>query len=157
MCKEADDMDFATMKQHMRRVHAIDISGKQYSKNMLLHLDGSDSHFTQYEWDIEGIKMIQGIRVMRQSYKDRMARKEAKQTCKTCAPSKPKKKFKRLEDTDKFPFGQYRKQDKTFNEVPAEYLDWLHGQPWIGKYPAVLDYIERNRKAIDMEMKRNTV
>lgn len=94
------DMDYAAMKKHMQDFHSIDISGKKAQ----MHLDDADFHLTQYEWTIEGIKLVQSIKVMRQSYKDRM-----------------------------------------------------HGQKWIERWPAVLDYIERNRKAIDVEMKRNEV
>lgn len=40
-------------------------------------------------------------------------------------------------------------------EVPADYLDWLVGQPWCrSKYPPVEEYVARNRKAIDMELRQ---
>jgi Putative quorum-sensing-regulated virulence factor len=58
---------------------------------------------------------------------------------------------KQLQDTDLFPFGKYH--GKKMEDVPADYLDFIHGQAWISKYPAVLDYIERNRKVIDKELK----
>lgn len=48
------------------------------------------------------------------------------------------------------PFGKYAGEE--MDQVPAEYLDWLHGQPWISSWPEVLDYIEKNRKAIDMDL-----
>jgi len=38
-------------------------------------------------------------------------------------------------------------------EVPARYLDWLHGQEWLLiRYPEVYSYIEENRDAIDKEL-----
>lgn len=150
------DMDYAAMKKHMKDFHSIDISGKKGQRDLQMHLDDADFHLTQYEWTIEGIKLVQSIKVMRQSYKDRMARKELKNPaskCKTCGG----KTHNQLNDDDKFPFGKYLREGKTFKEVPAEYMDWLHGQKWIKEWPAVLDYIERNRKAIDVEMKRNSV
>lgn len=148
------DMDYAAMKKHMKDFHSIDISGKKAQRDFQMHLDDADFHLTQYEWTIEGIKLVQSIKVMRQSYKDRMARKELKKEPIKTARGKISGQH---HDDDKFPFGKYKREGKTFKEVPAEYLDWLHGQKWIGEWPAVLDYIERNRKAIDMEMKRNTV
>ena len=60
--------------------------------------------------------------------------------------------FKKLNDTDPFPFGAHK--GKPMSEVPADYLDWLHGQSWVNQWPAVKDYIERCRKVIDWELKR---
>jgi hypothetical protein len=48
------------------------------------------------------------------------------------------------------PFGKYK--GKPMKEVPADYLDWLHGQDFIHKYPAVLEYIKKNRTVIDSEL-----
>lgn len=58
--------------------------------------------------------------------------------------------FKIPSDTDPFPFGKY--QGIPYGKVPADYLDWLHGQPWIRKWTAVLAYIEANRRVIDTEL-----
>jgi len=63
-----------------------------------------------------------------------------------------------LQDIDSMPFGKYA--GRAMQRVPASYLDWLHGelaQP--GKNlsvdkAAVLDYIERNRNCIDMELEK---
>ena len=52
--------------------------------------------------------------------------------------------------TLKMPFGKYKGVD--MDQVPADYLDWLHGQPWIKKFPAILDYIEDNRELITKQM-----
>lgn len=42
---------------------------------------------------------------------------------------------------------------KLMENVPAGFLDWLGDQPWAEKkYPEVVDYINRNRKVIDMEL-----
>lgn len=59
---------------------------------------------------------------------------------------------KEITDDYEFPFGKY-KGDK-IGRVPADYLDWLDGQAWIEKYPHIVDYIKRNRKVIDLELKR---
>ncbi len=56
-----------------------------------------------------------------------------------------------LTDKSPFPFGKYKGQP--MEKVPADYLDWLMGQPWIDKWTAVVDYIERNRSIIDSELK----
>lgn len=37
-------------------------------------------------------------------------------------------------------------------DVPAEYLDWVIDQDWLWKWPDVEEYIERNRKEINMEL-----
>ena len=58
-----------------------------------------------------------------------------------------------LTDQDLCPVaGQYH--GKPMEKVPASFLDWLDDQPWLShKYPEVADYITRNRKAIDQELK----
>lgn len=58
--------------------------------------------------------------------------------------------MRELTDDDPMPFGKYR--GKKMEEVPADYLDWLHGQTWIAEWPAILDYIKRNRDCIDKEL-----
>lgn len=55
-----------------------------------------------------------------------------------------------LTDSSKFPFGKYK--GRKMKEVPAEYLDWLHGQPWIEDWGEVLAYIKASRKVIDQEL-----
>ena len=55
-----------------------------------------------------------------------------------------------LNDNDPFPFGTHK--GKPMEKVPATYLDWVQDQPWISKWPDVVDYIERNRTAIDYEL-----
>lgn len=59
--------------------------------------------------------------------------------------------IKKLTDQDPFPYGVHK--DKPMEKVPASYLDWVIDQPWINKWPEVVEYIERNRKAIDKELK----
>lgn len=56
-----------------------------------------------------------------------------------------------LSDDDPMPFGAHK--DKPMRDVPADYLDWLHGQPWLDKWIRVKKYIENNRDAIDKELK----
>lgn len=56
-----------------------------------------------------------------------------------------------LKDSDPFPFGTHK--GKPMEKVPASYLDWVIDQSWINKYPDIIEYVERNRKAIDMELK----
>lgn len=153
---DAEGIDRAEFVKHIQEKHGINLKTQECQRGMLMHLDDADFHLTTFEWTIKDLKCIQTIKVMRQSYKDRMARKEAKQVCKTCAPTTPMK-YERLEDHHKFPFGKYRDEGKTMKEVPAEYLDWLHGQKWIERWPAVLNYIERSRKAIDQDLKRNEI
>ena len=60
--------------------------------------------------------------------------------------------MKELNDKDLFPFGKYK--GIPMEEVPADYLDYIDGQKWIDKYPAVKDYITRSRPALDLELKR---
>lgn len=56
-----------------------------------------------------------------------------------------------LTDNDPFPFGAHK--GKPMQEVPATYLDWLIDQPWIGRWPAVVEYITRNQVVINKELK----
>lgn len=59
--------------------------------------------------------------------------------------------FTPLTDDSPAPFGKYK--GTPMGKVPAEYLDWLHDQPWLAQaYPAVLDYIEKSRKEITAEL-----
>jgi hypothetical protein len=60
--------------------------------------------------------------------------------------------MKQLTDSDPFPFGVHK--GKKMMDVPGLYLDWLHGQPWLDSWPPVKEYIERNRKHLDQEIKR---
>ena len=36
------------------------------------------------------------------------------------------------------------------DELPAKYLDWLSKQDWIGKFPEIVEYVEKNREHIDL-------
>lgn len=58
-----------------------------------------------------------------------------------------------LTDEDLFPFGAHK--GKKMKDVSASYLDWLRGQKWLSDWPQVADYIERNKKAIDLELRRS--
>ena len=64
-------------------------------------------------------------------------------------------RFERLSDKRIFPFGIYK--GKEFGDVPAEYLDYLHGQDWIEKWPEVLKFIENNRENIDSELEEKGI
>lgn len=56
-----------------------------------------------------------------------------------------------LKDKDRMPFGAHK--GKPMEKVPAEYLDWLSDQDWLGKsWPAVKAYIDHNRAVIDKEL-----
>lgn len=59
-----------------------------------------------------------------------------------------------LNDDSPMPFGKYK--GKPMREVPAQWLDWFHGEcdPNKCAYPQwqVLDYINRNRDVIDSEL-----
>jgi uncharacterized protein (DUF3820 family) len=47
-------------------------------------------------------------------------------------------------------FGKYKGQD--IEDVPASYLAWLGEQDFIGKFPDVKNYIEKNRKGIEKQI-----
>lgn len=55
-----------------------------------------------------------------------------------------------LKDTDLMPIGQYK--NRPMNKVPAQWLLGFGDAPFITEYPAVQDYIERNRKALELEV-----
>lgn len=74
-------------------------------------------------------------------------------------PAPPKfdssKGFTPMTDESLMPFGPAHK-GTPMKEVPSHYLDWLLGQPWWQKsWPAVHDYITRNKKAIDQDLQRS--
>jgi len=50
----------------------------------------------------------------------------------------------------KLTFGKHK--DEALDEVPADYLDWLRGQPWAMDIPAVEQYLRENKKHIDKEL-----
>jgi hypothetical protein len=50
--------------------------------------------------------------------------------------------------SDPFPFGIHKGAGKTYDQVPAQYYDWLIGQPWAKRWPQVLAYIKANQSAI---------
>ena len=56
-----------------------------------------------------------------------------------------------LTDRDPMPFGKY--EGERMENVPAAYLDWLRDQKWLKEWPAVEEYIRRNKKEIDFELK----
>ena len=51
------------------------------------------------------------------------------------------------------PFGKYKGRD--MDNIPADYLDWLIGQDWIGKFPDVVQYITEHKKSIHDELLRS--
>jgi len=59
----------------------------------------------------------------------------------------------RLEDNSLMPFGKFKGSPMV--DVPADYLDYIIDQPWIGEWPEVEEYIETNRKAINMELEES--
>ena len=61
--------------------------------------------------------------------------------------------MKALTDGDPMPFGVHK--GAPMRDVPATYLDWLRGQPWLSQWPAVAEYIEQNTHVIDWEFKRS--
>lgn len=53
-------------------------------------------------------------------------------------------------------FGKYKGQ--TLDDVPADYLLWLEEQDWVQeKFPKIVAYVMKNRKAIEMEVKEKHV
>ena len=52
----------------------------------------------------------------------------------------------------KLTFGKH--QGKELDQVPADYLDWLMGQDWIGKFPEIVKYVTNHKAAIHAELKR---
>ena len=58
-----------------------------------------------------------------------------------------------MDDDTPCPSGLKAHAGTPMGEVPARYLDWLHGQEWLLiRYPEVYSYIEENRDAIDKEL-----
>ena len=60
----------------------------------------------------------------------------------------------KLTDESKMPFGKYK--GKMMQDVPASYLDWFAGEckskEASNESLMVLDYIQRNRNAINEEL-----
>ncbi len=55
-----------------------------------------------------------------------------------------------LSDKSPMPFGTHK--GCPMSQVPAKYLDWLIGQPWIKNWPEVEQYTLANKQAIDLEL-----
>jgi hypothetical protein len=53
-------------------------------------------------------------------------------------------------DDEPFPFGKH--QGIRYGDVPADYLDWAAGQPWLNKFSKVAAYISKNRANIDKDL-----
>lgn len=61
----------------------------------------------------------------------------------------------KLSDQDPMPCGAH--QGTKMQAVPAKYLDWLDGQPWLKttrnpEWQAVREYINENRDAIQADI-----
>lgn len=59
---------------------------------------------------------------------------------------------RQLTDLSAFPFGKWK--GSAMMDVPSTYLDWFIGQEWSSKWPAVLEYVKRSKKAIDQDLER---
>lgn len=55
-----------------------------------------------------------------------------------------------LGDDDPFPFGKYK--NYPMKRVPASYLLWMEDQDWSAKWPAVMEYVDRNRSVLEKEV-----
>lgn len=55
-----------------------------------------------------------------------------------------------MNDGSPMPFGKYK--GTRLGLVPAHYLDWLIGQPWIEDWPKLEQYIVENKKALEEEL-----
>ena len=53
-------------------------------------------------------------------------------------------------DNSLMPFGIHK--GKRMEVVPAEYLDFIHDQHWITKWPEVLEYIKKNKNILNAEL-----
>lgn len=76
-------------------------------------------------------------------------------TPKPATPEKPHALFgpDELTDGSPMPFGSHK--GVPMAQVPSHYLDFIRGADWINEWPAVRDYIDRTRKAINQDMERN--
>jgi len=58
-----------------------------------------------------------------------------------------------MTDHSAMPFGVH--EGKTMLQVPSDYLSWCEGQSWLEeRWPALWEYIQRNKKAIDQDIDR---
>ena len=56
-----------------------------------------------------------------------------------------------MDDKTTMPWGAHK--GKPLGEVPAEYLLWIADRPGAeGKWPDLIEYINRNREALEMEV-----
>jgi len=63
-CEERPEFPEADkLKEHLTTVH--NITEFQGNRQMTMHLDGEDFFQTNYEWDIQGVKLAQAIRCKR--------------------------------------------------------------------------------------------
>ena len=56
-------------------------------------------------------------------------------------------------DNTRMPFGKH--QGKKLQDVPAEYLDWLIGEPDLPTtHPAIFQYISDNEELIEADLRK---
>lgn len=74
------------------------------------------------------------------------ARLRAEKNTKAAYPAK------QLTDSDLFPFGKNKAEGKTMRQVDAKYYAYFMDQEWRTRFKSVLDYVKRNKTAINSEL-----
>jgi len=60
-----------------------------------------------------------------------------------------------MTDDDLMTFGKHK--GRHMIDVPADYLLWILGEPWIVKWPNVLDYIQQREESLIEELNQNEI
>lgn len=58
-CKQKDAMTLDAMKEHFRAVHQIDVTKTKGTREMVMHLDGTDFYESNYVWTFGDVKMVE--------------------------------------------------------------------------------------------------
>ena len=58
-CQQTDGMTPEQTKEHLQSVHKV--SSFKGTKTLLFHVDCQDSYTSQYEWDVQGVKLTQWV------------------------------------------------------------------------------------------------
>ncbi len=70
-CPDQPELSQGGMREHLQSVHSIDASTTKGTRQMLMHLDGRTWYQTNYQFDIEGVTLINFCR-QRRSRRDPM-------------------------------------------------------------------------------------
>ena len=69
-------LELPALRAHLQCEHKISAKGPlQGRRSLRLHLDSSRSYLSTYDWEVQGLKLEQTVRRLRETVRQRMQRK----------------------------------------------------------------------------------